>query len=254
MTPGAGRDAAKAAFYADVSEFVGWYLAQNPVAATDLGAHNWDDRLADLSAGGLRTLRTGLEVFRDRVARYTADGADPAGDDVDWAIDLRLMAAFARSGLRGLVDADLPHRSPDFYAAEALFGPYSLLLKDFAPLDERMRHLAGRLADVPRVLADAEANLDVCPHLWVETALETTGGGLSLFQQLVPALAAGVRDGDPLLAARVEATNAKAIAAVERFRQFLAETLLPRVGGTFAVGETAWDGIVREEHMLDLDA
>jgi uncharacterized protein (DUF885 family) len=251
MTTTANGDptgASKSAFYDEVNRFVGWYLAENPVMATEMGLHAYDNRLADTSPEGLARVRLGLEQFLERLPRYR-----PAGD-VDWEIDYRLMAAMAGGRLRALDRRDLAHRSPDFYAAEALFGPYSLLMKEFAPLDERLRNLAGRLAEVPRVLAEAERNLDVCPPSWIDGAVESVEGGLALLQHLIPALAQSIRADDMILATRIEATNTKAIAAVERYRQFLVETLRPRAGGTFAIGEDAWNAMVREEHMLDLDA
>ncbi len=251
MTTTANGDptgASKSAFYDEVNRFVGWYLAENPVMATEMGLHAYDNRLADTSPEGLARVRLGLEQFLDRLPRYRPDG------DVDWEIDYRLMAAMAGGRLRALDRRDLAHRSPDFYAAEALFGPYSLLMKEFAPLDERLRNLAGRLAEVPRVLAEAERNLDVCPPSWIDGAVESVEGGLALLQHLIPALAQSIRADDMILAARIEATNTKAIAAVERYRQFLVETLRPHAGATFAIGEDAWNAMVREEHMLDLDA
>ncbi|MGI8586728.1 MAG: DUF885 domain-containing protein [Chloroflexia bacterium] len=240
--------AEKSAFYADVQEFTAWYLARNPVAATELGLHAHDSRLAETSPEALHESQVGLALFLERVGRYSALG------DTSWEIDLRLMAGLARSGLRALVTQDLPHRSPDFYGAEALYGPCSLLLRDFAPLEDRLRSLAGRLAEVPRVLADAERNLGVCPRLWVELASASALGGLLLFQSMIPPLAAGMRSGDPMLAARLEATNTKAVAAVERYVRFLRETLLPRAEGDFVLGEAAWNALVHDELMLDLDA
>ncbi|HMA36610.1 MAG TPA: DUF885 domain-containing protein [Chloroflexia bacterium] len=244
---GAGA-AARQAFYAEVDRFVAWHLAGNPVAATELGLHRYDHRLADTSPAGLAAARAG---FADYLARLAAS---PAAGDPEWAIDRQLMAAFARRQLRTFDAQDLPHRSPDYYGAEALFGPYSLLMKEFAPLPERLRNLTGRLADVPRVLADAERNLAVCPRLWIDVAAESAAGGRALFEHLIPALVQAVQPDDPVLAARIAATNQKAIAAVGRYQQFLIETLRPRAGGTFAVGEATWNAIVRDEHMLDLDA
>ena len=241
-------ETSKAAFDAGVTRFVAWYLAQNPVGATELGMHAYDNRLAETSEEGIATARGVFAAYGAGLAAY-----DPAGDTA-WEIDLRLMQGLAGAHLRQYDAQDLPHRSPDYYGAEALFGPYSLLMKDFAPLPERLRNLTGRLADVPRVLADAERNLGVCPRLWVDIAIEATDGGLTLFEGLIPALAGAVRADDPILAARIEAANRKAVAAVQRYGAFLRETLLPRAGGSFAVGAATWNAMVREEHQLDGDA
>lgn len=242
------HEATRQDFYAGVEQFAAWYMAQNPVAATDMGVHHYDDRLAIMSEEGIETTRGVIFAYGRTLEIYDA------GDDLEWEIDLRLMRALTQAQLRIYDEQDLPHRSPDFYGAEALFGPYSLLMKDFAPLNERLRNLVGRLADVPRVLGDAERNLGVCPRLWVEIAIESAEGGLALFQSLIPALAEAVSGDEPILAARITATNTKAMAAVERYISWLRETLLPHANGDFAVGEAAWNRMVRDEHMLDLDA
>ncbi len=244
----ADPQATRAAFDAGVARFVDWYLAANPVAATEAGMHRYDHRLAATDEASLAAVAATYRHYLADLARYQPDG------DVDWEIDWRLMQGLARAGMRTYETQDLPHRSPDFYGGEALFGPYTLLLKEFAPLEERLGHLAGRLAEVPRVLRDAEHNLGVCPARWVDIAIESATGGLSLFQHVIPALAAAVAPGDPVLAARIEATNTKAVAAVERYIRFLQETLRPRAGGSFALGKSAWNAMVRDEHMLDLDA
>ena len=162
----------KAAFYAGVERFAAWYLAQNPVGATELGMHAYDNRLAETSEEGIATARGVFAAYGAGLAAYDAAG------DTEWEIDLRLMAGLAEAHVRQYDAQDLPHRSPDYYGAEALFGPYSLLMKDFAPLPDRLRPLTGRLADVPRVLADAERNLGQCPRLWVDIAIEAADGGL----------------------------------------------------------------------------
>src|SRR5207248_2462132 len=108
-----------------------------------------------------------------------------------------------------------------FYAGVERFVDSYFASNPVAATEAGMHRHDGRLADVPRVLADAEANLGVCPRRWVEIAVESATGGLSLFQHLIPALARGVAASDPVLGARLEATNAKATAAVGRYLGFL---------------------------------
>jgi len=55
---------------------------------------------------------------------------------------------------------------------EGIEGPYYLLLREFVPLDERIRSLIRRLEEVPRVLSEAQLNLKSPPRLFCEIAKE----------------------------------------------------------------------------------
>ena len=73
------------------------------------------------------------------------------------------------------------HRHPGGYLATIGSGCNGLVIRDFAPLDERLRSLVGRLNDVPRLLDQAKANLTdpLRPH--VETSIEQAAGMKALF-------------------------------------------------------------------------
>ena len=82
----AGAD--KSAFYDEVNRFVGWYLAENPVMATEMGLHAYDNRLADTSPEALarvtaqRRARYGWDFvkFQPRASCFAgAFGAEPRG-------------------------------------------------------------------------------------------------------------------------------------------------------------------------------
>ncbi len=239
---------ARATFYRLVEDFLKWLLTEDPAYATQLGIHASDHRLADL-----RWERVDARTRRLESAARRLRGFEP-GDDTEWAIDLALMQALIGGQIRNVRELDLYHRSPDVYLAEMLFGPYSLLLKDFAPLPQRLASLAGRLAAVPAVAQAAEAQLRDVPGVWVRIALQSLEGGLGLFRHLIPALADHIADQDPLLALRVETANTAAVAALEQFAHFLTVHVTQAEDEAFAVGEAIWNAKVREEQMLDLNA
>src|SRR5262245_24291884 len=223
-------------------------LEDEPTYATQLGVHAYDNRLADMSWGRIEAWTRRVEQFQRRLGGFAP------GRDLEWAIDLALMRAFAGRQARGMRDLDLAHRNPDLYLGEALFGPYMLLMKDFAPLPQRAADLAGRLGDVPGVLAAAQANLHDVPGVWVQIAHQSVGGALGLFQNLIPAVAAQLEATHPLLAAQVRTTNDQAITALHGFAHFLETHVREAPDSAFAVGTAIWNAKVREEQMLDLDA
>ena len=50
-------------------------------------------------------------------------------------------------------------RNPAFYLDEVMEGIFALIIKEFAPLEQRLQSLAGRVREVPRVLAEGKSNL-----------------------------------------------------------------------------------------------
>jgi uncharacterized protein (DUF885 family) len=185
-------------------------LRLEPERATDLGDHRYDDRLDDLSADALAAARATWSGHRDELDSLDADELDPA-DAVDAEI---LRAALDRRMFA--VDRLREHEwNPLLWLpGDAL---YPLLVRDTAPVADRLRALAGRLEQVPDRLAAARATLHDMPRVHVETALTQTSGALGLVRDQVAALAAR----GPGLRIRTGAAEA----ALEQHRDWLLDNL-----------------------------
>ena len=112
-------------FYCRAEEFIYRMMEEAPVAATQLGDHRFDDRLADYSKASLER-----QQRRIKEALSELEGFDTADFELDAKIDQRLMVQIARSLLRNFEHERLqPHRRhPGTYADECLRGlsaPYS---------------------------------------------------------------------------------------------------------------------------------
>jgi len=231
-------------FYQDFDHYIAWAMESSPVMATALGAHDYDDLLADhsLAAEDERYRRS-----RDYLAKFER-ALDV--DDKDARVDAAVAVSMVRSGIRAYERIQHRFRMPDMYLGECVYGAYVLLAKEFAPLPERARNLAARLAAVPAVLDQGKRNLERPPRIWTEIAMEHARGGVEFFERTVPAVAEQVPEqGSALLQSSETAAR-----AVKDYIRFLDEDLLPRSDGDFAIGEDLWNEIARDEHMLDADA
>src|SRR6185436_9211342 len=91
---------------------------------------------------------------------------------------------------------------------------YSLLAREFAPVDQRLESAASRLEQFPRFLHEVRSTLvaDRVPRIHAETAVKQNRGALSMLDLLVKprlgALAPALRD-------RLERAMAAARAAIE---------------------------------------
>jgi hypothetical protein len=111
-------------------------LADDPATARDLGLHDYDGKVATISA----------DAISARIARLRKASADLAGVAPDSlspndALDRAELASWVASTLFSLIDMDAPRKSPEFY--ESLFAVSSYIDRDYAPLEQR----AGQLVD-----------------------------------------------------------------------------------------------------------
>ena len=237
----------QAGFYRRAERFIDRLMEEAPVAATQLGDHRFDDRLADYSKAGLERQRRDVEEAGQEFA-----GFDTMNFDIDARIDHRLTVQMAKLILRDLEKFKSHLRNPGTYADECMSGVFLLLVKEFAPLEERLEKVLGRLQAIPEVLAQGKHNIrpQEVPPVWSQVALESSQQGLALFTVLIPALAQQV----PKLTTDLNTASQSAAKAFEDYARFLKEMVGPKARGNFAAGKQLFEELVHENHMLDYSA
>ncbi|RLE36673.1 hypothetical protein DRJ12_04270 [Candidatus Acetothermia bacterium] len=160
--------------------------------------------------------------------------------------------AILGSFIRGFEKVAPHRRNPGEYLNVTTGGVILLVMKEFAPLSERLTSILGRVREVPRVLEEAKENLvpDEVPRVWAETALEQAQQAPLLFTALLPRLAQGAAPG---LVDELSTAGRKAGEAVEDYAAFIRDEILPNAEGDFAIGKDLFDEILREEQMVDYD-
>ncbi len=172
--------------------FFAHFYARNPVTATFTGIHDYDTRLPDWSREArtaeieeLVALRMSLgsgEAELSGVAGATALAANPALLDAYLAqanCDVR-VAEFESEFFRDL--------NPALWTGEAIFGAASLMIRDFAPVQERVAALCSRLAAVAGFLATMRATIVApIPALWRARAERECAAALTMLSEGIPA-------------------------------------------------------------------
>jgi uncharacterized protein (DUF885 family) len=185
-------------------------LERHPEAATALGEHRHDARLSDARAEALaeEAQWAGRQV-------QALDGLDPAVlTDAQ-----RADAAILRNALelRRFEVEELRAHEWDPLVANPGTAVYVLLARDFAPLGDRLRSVAGRLAAVPSALATARGSLGDMPRVHVETAIgQFTGTRTLLATELERALGQ-----EPGLRREVEPAREAALEAIDEHISWL---------------------------------
>jgi hypothetical protein len=108
---------------------------------------------------------------------------------------------------------------------------YQLLARDFAPLPDRLGSVAGRLAEIPGVLAKARGQLGRMPRVHLETAIGQFDGTIALVSNQIDA----ALEAAPQCAARLAQVRPAALEALTGHRAWLSARLAEADGnGGFA--------------------
>jgi uncharacterized protein (DUF885 family) len=199
-------------------------LESNPELATELGDHRFDGRLSDSSPAALD----------ERSRQLSAHLWDLDALDLDLLsmvnrVDLEILRARLMEQQFAL-DVLREHEWNPLVANPGT-GIYLLLARDFAPLPDRLRAVASRLAAVPAALQLSRQTLHDMPRVHVETALVQFAGTAALLTgEVEQALAA-----EPALRREVEAPRSAALAALGEHRRWL-ESQLPTADGDPRLG------------------
>lgn len=208
--------------------FLDEYLELFPESATALGDHRFDDRLTDWSAAGRERMRAFYRRWLAETAQLTVDSSN--------AVDLAIWRTNLEAGLFALDELRDWQRNPlEYNPGDAL---YPLMAREFAPLDQRMESLRGRLEAIPRWLEVARGNLAHPPRIHTETAIQQNAGTLSL---IGPELDAILASAPPLVAARLAPARERARQALVGYGEWLEQDLLPRSDGEFRLGRELWE-------------
>ncbi len=199
-------------------------LEADPGGATALGDHRFDDRLADVSAGGRAAT---LGDLAD--ATGALDDLDDAELDAQEAVDLELL----RSRLTALQWSmgELAEQTWNPLATLPAQAIYSLVARDTGDPDERARALTARLAALPGYLEQVRAQLGSMPRVHVETAVGQTRGAAALLGEPVDDLLRR----SPGSRSAVDAARAVAAPALEQHARWLDDQVAesvrdPRLG------------------------
>ncbi len=236
---------ADARFYDLVEARFRRMIEREPILATWLGLHDADDQLGDGSRDAVLA-----DVADDRTHLTLVEALDPSELSPAVAFERELELHNVR---RAIFDPEVlriwERRS---FAMDAIGdGLFLLFARDFAPLEERLVAIAGRLEAVPSYLEQSKTRATV-PQVrrWQRTELESAAELPLLLDEFV---AAGAGANAPAEQRRLERAVAGAKDSVELYGAWLEGTL---ADGTddWPIGRERHDALVAHRAFDGLDA
>jgi uncharacterized protein (DUF885 family) len=215
----------------------------DPPTGGALGIHGtpenpsaYDDHLADVSPAGWEARNISNRAFRDRLVAIDESSLSRA-DQVDRHILLNVAQyALLQQNTLGLSTNPLTYVS-------GVASPFSgLVLRDYAPADQRLRSFGSRCSEVGTYLDDARAALS--PDKVQPTAMQKqsaigrlhgTVGENGLFKNVLTEM---IRESSlsETEAADIQENCATAVNHIENFTTWFDETIVPRADGEWRLG------------------
>jgi len=203
-----------------------------PTAATSAGYFKYNDKLEDLGAKNIEKRHESLDLYNQEfVAKI---------DRTKLSLDRQIEHDMMRDAL----DLEfLKHESllpwdynPIFYNEIFIACIQSLLIKEFAPLDARLKSVAERLKQLPSLVKQAKEDLKTPPQIYTEIAIKQFPGIIDFYRNELPKY---IETSAPEIKAKIQAETSRTIAALEEYQRYLQNELLPKSTGNFRLGEQA---------------
>jgi uncharacterized protein (DUF885 family) len=214
-------------------------LKANPETATLLGDHRYDARLTDRSASAIAEQ---AQMSKDYLAKVAA--IDTRSLSQTNQIDYEILKSNLERAVFEAAELKEHEWNPIYYNMGSAI--YSLIARDFAPLDQRLASLKGRLEEIPGVIAAAKANLKNPPEMHTKTAIQQNQGNIGLIRDDLTQFVSQ----SPKMEKELAPARAAAVAALEDYGQWLEKDLLPRSTGDFRLGDALW----RKKLRFSLDS
>lgn len=205
----------------------------NPVLATDLGIHDYDEELGDFSSDSTSRFSREIEQRLSQLERIDGllDGLEKD--------ECLLLKQILKVNLFNLNKACFFEKNPHFYVDQVLHSVFLLMLREFAPIEERVKLTEKRLTKIPEFLNESKKNLTSPMKISTEVAIETAELSeifLDEISQKFPYLGKSVSE---------------AKKALDSYIVWL-KSILPETEKNFALGKKLYEEKLKTHHFLDL--
>src|SRR5438105_12374125 len=209
-------------------DYIENFLSSHPENATELGDHRFDGVLSDYSAETRSRMLANAKQVREALKKF--DDYKQLTDANQ--VDVRILRDNIDNQIFELEELKEPDWNPLVYNQSLANSLYLLVVRDFDTPEKRIPNLRKRMKAIPRVIAQAKANLQHPPRVHTETAIEQTQGAITFVREgLAPLL-----DQAPQMKKELSPLQEKTARALEDYKQWLEKDLLPRSDGNFRLG------------------
>ena len=216
------------------------HMKHNPLSATYLGCHEYDDQLPKPSPEGdreeLRLLRDSHKELKDLDSEQLDERRRLDIDLLEWTISLSsfYLEDVKRYRLGG-------------YPIEWFSGSlHPLFAREFAPLDERVKSIIGRLSAMPQFLDQSKPAYEEPVSIFVEEHIAGCPAACELIDNIVQTVSTQIPQ---KLAQELRETAKRSQAKLLDFQEWLESDVLPRAGMNFGLGRDNFAELIKRRRL-----
>ena len=224
------QNAEDAKFAKTLDEYLDAYWKFFPTAGTLAGYYKYNDKLEKLAESDIEDyLNIVDKTSADLVKKVSREKLSPEAQ-----IDFDLLRDMIELNLLRLEKIVPQQLNPLFYSDIFLESLRSLFVKEFAPLDARLKSATERAKALPGLIKTAKEELKTPPKEYTEEAIRKFPAIVDYYKIEIPKL---IESGGGEAKSKFQAELGKAIAALEDYQKFLQNDLLAKSTGNFRLGE-----------------
>lgn len=237
---------ARKSYYGLVDSYFDGVFRMQPHYATEIGIHDYDGLLPDMSAEGIKKQ---IRFYRDSLKKFEALDLEPLPQKD--RLDVVLVIHQIKDNLLELEEIGNYKRNPANYSELACAAVFALMKRDFAEPSERLKSVIAREKAIPEMLKTGRENLkaDMVPKVFAEIDLEQMPGIISFFEKDVPAAFESVKNS--ALNQEFSAANKAAIVALKEHEEYVRKEILPKAKGNYALGADLYKKKLQYQEMVD---
>ena len=223
------------AFQNIADEYIADLTNFSPVYATMIGDHSADGELDEVDAAAREEGLTLLREYQAAIEALDFGELSRANQ-----VDADLLLHNIESSIWSTEVLQEWAWNPLYYVNYSGGAIYSLLSRDYAPIEQRLMAAASRLEQIPRFLEQAREQLEPArvPQVHAETALAQNPGLSSIIDlMIVPEMEVLTGEQQTRLNAAIETARD----AIAQHQTWLEEELLPNAKGDFRIGAEFYD-------------
>ena len=224
------QNAEDAKFAKTFEAYMDAYWKFFPTAGTLAGYYKYNDKLESLVESDIEEYLNGVDkVSADLVKKISRDKLSPDGQ-----IDFDLLRDMIELNLLRLEKIVPQQLNPLYYNEIFLESLRSLLTKEFAPLDARLKSATERAKAIPGLVKSAKEELKTPPKEYTEEAIRRFPAILDFYKIEIPKL---IESAGTEVKSKFQAEWGKVVLALEDYQRFLQGDLLAKSTGNFRLGE-----------------
>ena len=160
-----------------VNDYYAAMFAFDPTQATYAGIHDFDDKLASLSAAAYARRAESLKSMREKLTALRAEKLS----EVD-AFDAEVLDHAIRAELLEIETVRDWKRNPVIYLGKPAEAIDLLMKRTFASPAERLKLVIGRLKATPVLFASLKVNVENPPKEFTDLAIIVAKGSVDFFR------------------------------------------------------------------------